>query len=219
MNQSTLKVGIVSGICVIFFTIFFLLAIMVVPPVNYISILQYQSAYSTIILLPVIPSFLLVLANLPLIVTIYFRTNENNKSLAFTGLLFGAGYAVCSGINYFAQLTVVSTNLLNGNGETMVNFIMSNKMSFTASLDQLGYLFLSFAFLFFSGLFSLRGLEGYIKSIFIIYGISGLTGCLGYILGSPILESMVLVSAFPYLAGIILLVKLNFREYRLSRSK
>jgi hypothetical protein len=74
------------------------------------------------------------------------------------------------------------------------------------ALDNLGYTFLSVSFLFFSGIFALRGLQGTIKAAFIVYGITGLMGTSGYITGSAFLGSFVFISAFPYLVAVVLML-------------
>jgi hypothetical protein len=61
--------------------------------------------------------------------------------------------------------------------------------------------------------YSGTGIRSWKKTVFIIFGISGVLGALGHILNNRLLENMVLLSAIPYLAGIILLW-IEFRRLR-----
>jgi hypothetical protein len=81
---------------------------------------------------------------------------------------------------------------------------MHIKNSPAFALDNLGHAFLSLCFLFISGIFTLKGLQGYIKAAFMVYGFTGLLGTIGYMTGSAFLESFVFISAFPYLVAVVL---------------
>ncbi len=205
MNFSVKKTGQAATISIIFLTFLFLASIILYPYDDYRSASSYLSGFSITNLLPVIPSFLLVIANVPLFAALYFYATSEKKIVALTGILFGAGYMICSGMNYFVQLGMIGRNISEPESIIISAFLMANPGSFAYAVDNLGYTFLSLSFLVFSGVFNQRGLQSWIKTVFIIFGISGLLGALGYILNNRFLENMVLLSAIPYLAGIILL--------------
>ena len=206
MNFSVKRTGLLATISIILLTFLFLTAVVIFPQDDYHSAASYLGKFGKTSLLPVIPSFLLVLANIPLFATLYFYATSEKKIFALTGTLFGAGYMICSGTNYFIQMGMIVRNISEPESAVISTFIMANPGSYACAIDNLGYLFLSLSFLVFSGIFNQRGLQSWIKAIFIIFGISGLLGALGYILNNRLLENMVIFSAIPYLAGIILLL-------------
>jgi hypothetical protein len=212
MNKIALMLGISASYAIIFFTLAFIVLISIFPPGEFSTVDQFISDYSPARIYPVIPGFLLVLANIPFFISMFYVAEKTRRPLALTGILMGAGYAVCSGINYFIQLTVVPLNIHMGQGLSAAQFMMLVPGSFAYALDTLGYTFLSLSFLFFSGIFNLKGFQGYIKAVFVVYGISGILGTLGYIAGNSLLESFVFISAFPYLIAVVMTLILYIRE-------
>lgn len=206
MNKNARKTGIVASLVILGLTLAFIILISISPPGEYNSAREFLLAFSPSLLLPVFLSFLLVIVNIPFFVSLFYYAKESNRPFAMAGLLFGAAYAVCCGCNYFMQLTIVPQHIHLGKLSSLAIFSMHIRGSFTYSLDNLGYAFLAAAFLFFSGIFSLKGFQGYIKSAFIIYGISGLLGTLGYVIRNELLESFVFISAFPYLIAVVLML-------------
>jgi hypothetical protein len=212
MNFSVKRTGQVSCITIIILVILFATSIIVFPQNNYLSFENYLKDFHVTRLFPVVPSFLLVLANIPLFAALFYFSGHQKRIYGLTGTLFGMGYMVCSGINYFLQLSMVIKTISGSSPAEVIPFLMTNPNSFAYSVDNLGYLFLSLSFMFFSGIFNQHGLQSWIKSTFIIFSIAGISGTLGYILNIRILESMVLLSALPYLTCIVLLF-VEFRRY------
>ena len=206
MNFSIKKTGLTATISIILLTLLFMTAIIIFPQDDYHSAASYLGKFDKTSLLPIIPGFLLVIANIPLFAALYSYATSEKKIFALTGTLFGAGYMVCSGTNYFIQMGMIVRNISEPESAVIATFLMANPGSYTYAIDNLGYLFLSLSFLVFSGIFNQRGFHSWIKTILIIFGISGLLGALGYILNNRLLENMVLLSVIPYLAGIILLL-------------
>lgn len=213
MHNSIRITGLFSTVSITLLTLLFIIAVIVFPAGIYTSAEEYVAGFKITSLLPVIPSFLLVLANVPLFVALYFYADTQRKIYGFTGIIFGTGYMVCSGINYFTQLGIITRNMAETEMISVAPFLMANPGSFSYALDNLGYTFLSFAFLAFSWIFNRRGLQSWIKTLCIVFGISGLLGSIGYILNYSLLENMVLISAIPYLVCIILLYY-EFRSIR-----
>jgi hypothetical protein len=191
--------GIIAGISIVVITLAFLVTVVLFPVNEAASIEEYIRNYNVSSVIPVIPSFLLVIA-------LYFYANEDKRIFALIGIIFGTGYMINCSINYFIQLSAVNKSILSGNTAFIEPLLMYNPLSLAYSLDNLGYLFLSISFLFFSPIFSKGGLPSWIKTLFIITGISGILGCLGYLLNNSLLESLVFITAFPYILSIALLI-------------
>ncbi len=206
MNKNARNTGIVASLAILTLTLAFVILISLYPPGEYTSAREFVLAFSPYLLLPVIPSFLLVMFNLLFFVSLFYYAEESLKPLAMAGLLFGTLYVVFCGCNYFTQLTIVPQHIQLGRLSSLSVFSMHIRGSFAYAMDNLGYTFLAIAFLFFSGIFTLKGFHGYIKATFIVYGISGLLGTLGYIARNSFLESFVFISAFPYLIGVGLML-------------
>lgn len=211
MNSIQRNTGIISAITIIALTLTFLVTIIVFPLIDFISTKDYVSNYKASSLIPVIPSFLLTLANIPLFIVLFYYAAKKRRIFALTGIVFGAGYMITSSINYFLQLSAVNKGIVANSTEFITPFLFYNPMSVTYAIDNLGYLFLSVSFLFFSGIFNQRGLQSWIKSFFIVTGISGIIGCLGYLLNNSLLETLVFITAFPYLISVALLI-FEFRK-------
>jgi hypothetical protein len=206
MNEKARITGIIAAIVLLLLTLAFIILVSIFPPKDYQTADLFISDYSRTLIFPVIPSFLLVLANIPFFVSLFFFADEAAKPFALAGLLFGTAYAVCSGINYFVQITIVPQNIQLGQLSAVSLLSMHIKGSMAFALDNLGYTFLSVSFLFFSGIFALKGLQGTIKAAFIVYGITGLMGTTGYLSGNAFLDAFVFISAFPYLVAVVLML-------------
>jgi hypothetical protein len=204
MNRIARNAGIIAAVVIVTCTIVFLIFTLLYPPGKYNATELLFSASGISLMLPAFISFIQALVSLPFFVSLYYFSGTEESPLALTGLAFGIVYAVCSGITCFMQFSVVSHAIEYHNADMVSAFSMNIRGSFSHTLNNLGYTFLSLAFLFFSGIFSMKGLQGYIKSAFIVYGIAGLTGSAGYITGNSLLDTFVLISAFPYLIAVAL---------------
>jgi hypothetical protein len=99
------------------------------------------------------------------------------KMFSRPGLLFTVGYAVLISFNYYMQLTLVRQNLYTA------PFAMDNPRSVMWVIEVLGYGFMGFATFFASWVFDLVRLEKAIRCLFIINGLLGIGGIIGYALG------------------------------------
>jgi hypothetical protein len=214
MVPSVIKIGRAASLSIIILTLCFLVLVILFPQNKYVSVESYIEGFTLRQLYPVIPAFLLVIANVPLFISLFYYAENEKKLFALTGLIFGSGYVICSGINYFIQLSVVPFAVAQQNHYLIDAFIMANPLSFAYALDNLAYLFLAISFLFFVAVFTNGGIRSWIKTIFIVYSLTAIGGTMGYLLRIPFLESMVLISALPYLTGVILL----YVEFGYSKS-
>jgi hypothetical protein len=130
--------------------------------------MKIPSLVSGIILIPI---FILLMA------CIHEFSPADKKIYSRLGLLFTIGYAVLIGFNYYLQLTLVRKNLY-----TAV-FAMDDPQSIMWVIEVLGYGFMGLATLSAAFIFTNGKLEKVIRWLFIINGVLGIGGMIGYALG------------------------------------
>jgi hypothetical protein len=129
--------------------------------------MKIPSLVSGIILIPI---FILMMA------CIHEYSPADKKIFSRLGLLFSIGYAVLIGFNYFLQLTLVRNNLYSD------VFAMDDPQSIMWVIEVLGYGFMGLATLSAAFSFTNGKLENVIRWLFIINGILGIGGMIGYAL-------------------------------------
>ncbi len=129
--------------------------------------MKIPSLISGIILIPI---FILMMA------CIHEYSPADKKIFSRLGLLFSIGYAVLIGFNYFLQLTLVRNNLYTD------VFAMDEPQSIMWVIEVLGYGFMGLATLSAAFSFTSGKLENMIRWLFIINGILGIGGMIGYAL-------------------------------------
>jgi hypothetical protein len=129
--------------------------------------IKMPSLISGIILIPV---FIVFMA------CIHEYAPSGKKFFSRLGLLFSTGYATLIGFNYYMQLTLVRKGLYTN------VFAMDDPQSVMIVIEALGYGFMGLATLF--SAFSLPNgkIEDAIRWIFILNGILGIGGMIGYAL-------------------------------------
>ena len=130
--------------------------------------MKIPSLVSGIILIPV---FFLLIA------CIHEYSPADRKFFSRLGLLFTMGYAVLIGFNYYMQLTLVQNNLYTD------VFAMDDPQSIMWVIEVLGYGFMGLATLSTAFVFTNGKLENAIRWLFIVNGILGIGGMIGYALG------------------------------------
>jgi hypothetical protein len=118
-----------------------------------------------------IPAFILLMA------CIHEYASADRKFFSRLGMLFSIGYAVLIGFNYYMQLTLVQQNLYSE------IFAMDDPQSIMWVIEVLGYGFMGLATLSAAFIFTTGKLEHAIRWLFIINGILGVGGMIGYALG------------------------------------
>jgi hypothetical protein len=101
----------------------------------------------------------------------------DKKFFSRLGLLFTMGYAVLIGFNYYMQLTLVKNNLYTD------VFAMDDPQSIMWVIEVLGYGFMGLATFATAFVFTNGKLENAIRWLFIVNGILGIGGMIGYALG------------------------------------
>src|SRR4030042_5604959 len=130
--------------------------------------MKIPSLVSGIVLVPI---FILLMA------CIHEYAPADKKIFSRLGLLFTSGYAVLIGFNYYMQLTLVRKNLY-----TEV-FAMDDPQSIMWVIEVLGYGFMGLATLSAAFIFPNGKLENVIHWLFIVNGVLGIGGMIGYALG------------------------------------
>jgi hypothetical protein len=130
--------------------------------------MKIPSLVSGIILIPV---FILLIA------CIHEYSPADRKFYSRLGLLFTMGYAVLIGFNYYMQLTLDQNNLYTD------VFAMDDPQSIMWVIEVLGYGFMGMATLSTAFVFTNGKLENAIRWLFIVNGILGIGGMIGYALG------------------------------------
>jgi hypothetical protein len=129
--------------------------------------MKIPSLVSGIILIPI---FILMMA------CIHEYAPADKKIFSRLGLLFSIGYSVLISFNYYLQLTLVRNNLYSD------VFAMDDPQSIMWVIEVLGYGFMGLATLSTAFIFTNGKLENVIRWLFIINGVLGIGGMLGYAL-------------------------------------
>jgi hypothetical protein len=130
--------------------------------------MKIPSVVSGLILIPI---FILLIA------CIHEYSPADRKFYSRLGLLFSMGYAVLIGFNYYMQLTLVRNGLYTD------VFAMDDPQSIMWVIEVLGYGFMGLATLSTAFIFANGKLENAIRWLFIVNGILGIGGMIGYALG------------------------------------
>ncbi|NJK84739.1 MAG: hypothetical protein HC906_00895 [Bacteroidales bacterium] len=132
MISSVIRTGRTAAFSIVVLTVLFLLLMMLVPQQKFTTLDNYVENYSKFNVLPVLASFFIVLANVPLFIALFYYSENEKKIFGLTGLMFGSGYVICSGITYFLQLTVVQRAILEGNYK--MSFLVFNGFTWFGGL-------------------------------------------------------------------------------------
>jgi hypothetical protein len=122
--------------------------------------------------------FLLVPIFITLMVCLHYNSNNDKKIFSLLGVLFASMYGVLISFNYYLQLT-----LMQNNSSGLELFAMSNPNSMMWVIEVLGYFFMGLSTLFAVAIFGSTLLEKFIKILFIINGLLGIGGLIGYAIG------------------------------------
>jgi hypothetical protein len=129
--------------------------------------LRTPSLVSGILLIPV---FVVLMA------CIHEYAPTERKIYSRLGLLFALGYSVLIGFNYYMQLTLATQSLYS------VSFDMTDPNSIMWVIEVLGYGFMGLSTLSAAWVFRTGTLENLVRWLFVLNGILGLGGMIGYAL-------------------------------------
>ncbi len=131
-----------------------------------------------ITILSLIFGFLLVPIFIILITCLHYNSKKEMKMFSMLGVIFACMYGILISFNYYLQLTLVQKNVSG-----LELFSMSDPNSMMWVIEVLGYFFMGLSTIFVSIIFGSSFLERSIKLIFIVNGILGIGGIIGYTLG------------------------------------
>lgn len=118
---------------------------------------------------------------------VHQSTPDTRRAYSLSALAFTALFAAMVSINRYVQLTVVRQGLIRGAVEQLEPFLPYGSNSVMFSLEILGWgFFLSLAALCIAPVFTAKGIEQWLRGLFIAYGALGLTSAVGLVFASPI---------------------------------
>ena len=112
---------------------------------------------------------ILILIYLIFIISVHFHAQEKLKIYSHISLVFAIVSSTVLLVCYFIQFSVIPASLLNGETEGITILTQYNPHGVFVALEELGYLMMSFSFLFLAPVFAGKnGLEKAIRWIFMI---------------------------------------------------
>jgi hypothetical protein len=188
-NRTSLALGFWSALlCLgtfLIFTVCFIVAF-TMPPIFHWTTMQDYLAYSN----PASQPFksvaqLMMLFFAPLYVvllsSIYDLAGSEKKPLARAALLMGVIFAGLISMHYFIQLSTVRLGIANGQVAGLDQFVQANPASAISAINLLGWsLFFGLSSLLIALVFAGRGLEQFIRVVFLINGVCCLLGGVGF---------------------------------------
>ena len=215
MNQLVSRLGFWSAAIIVLLVVLIdagmILSAVLFPMTTITSIEVYASSFSSLQMLPFIPSLLLAPMFVIMMLSIHHYAPEDKKVLSQLGFSFSIVCAVVLSIHYYIQLTVVQQGILNNELAGLWQFAAPNPHSFFWTFAALGYGFMGIALLCVAPVFAEKS-ERAIKWLFIANGIIGVGFLIGNALGIfmvNILASFIWGVLFPIAA---LLLAKKFRK-------
>ena len=115
-------------------------------------------------------SILIMLFYIVQVVCIHRYATAGKRTFSLIGLSFAIISATVLMINYFIQVSVIQPSLMNGETDGISILTQYNPHGIFIALEELGYLIMSFSFLFIAPVFFKSNKPG--NSVFLIYLIS-----------------------------------------------
>lgn len=216
MNKLEFRLGfwsaIIVALLVLAIDVGMILSFLLLPQINTItSIDAYASTFTSVQMLPFIPSLLLAPTFVIMMLCIHHYASDDKKVLSQLALSFAVVCAAILAIHYYIQLTVVQQALLNNETDGIWLFASPNPHSFFWTFAALGYGFMGIALLLAAPVFAEKP-DHIIKWLFVANGVIGIAFLTGNALGIftiNILASFIWGVLFPIAA---LLVAKTFKK-------
>jgi hypothetical protein len=215
MNQSVSRLGFWSATIIILLVVLIdvgmILSTVLFPMTTITSMEEYVATFSSLQMLPFIPSLILAPVFVALMLSIHHTASEGKKVYTQLGLAFAVICAAILSLHYYIQLTFVQQGILSGETAGLWQFVTPNPHSFFWTFAALGYGFMGFALLCAVPAFTEKS-ERKIRVLFAANGIVGVGFLVGNAVGLfmvNILASFIWGVLFPIAA--ILLAK-KFRK-------
>ena len=152
-----------------------------------------------------IPAFIILMA------CIHDFAPRETKIYSRIGLLFAVGYSVLIGFNYYMQLTMADRSIYSA------SFNMKDPNSTMWVIEVLGYGFMGLSTLAAAWVFRSGILEKLVRWLFVVNGMLGLGGMIGYALHwnmKVLLGGLILWDIIMPLSTILLAVLFRKRQHR-----
>ena len=186
MNQLASRLGFWSAAIIVLLVVLIdagmILSAILFPMMTISSMEVYASSFSSLQMLPFIPSLLLAPIFVIMMLSIHHYAPEDKKMLSQLGFSFAIVCAAVLSIHYYIQLTVVQQGILNNELNGLWQFAAPNPYSFFWTFAALGYGFMGIALLCVAPVFAEKS-ERAIKWLFIANGIIGVGFLIGNALG------------------------------------
>jgi uncharacterized membrane protein (DUF441 family) len=147
---------------------------------------DYRTGWGTVLLFMQLIALVQPIAFATLAASVCDLAPADKKIWARAGLLFAVAFMAVSGVNYFVQMTVVRQSVLAGQLEGMAPLIQLNPASPMFALVILSWgLFQGLASLAIAPIFDSGKLENALRWLLVVYGLNGLMGTAGCLMGNP----------------------------------
>jgi hypothetical protein len=216
VDQIGFASAVVIAILVILIDVGMILSTLLFPMTSITSMEVYASSFSSLQMLPFIPSLMLGPVFAVMMLCIHHYASQGKKILSQLGFSFALICAVILSIHYYIQLTVVQQGILNNETAGLWQFAAPNPHSFFWAFAALGYGFMGIALLFIAPVFEEKS-ERSIKWLLAANGVIGVVFLVGEALGVfmiNILVSFVWGVLFPIVS--VLLARI-FRNLKIKK--
>ena len=133
------------------------------------GITSYLETFEAVLLLPLVPSLLLVPAFTAMMVCVHYYAQPAKRLWSHLGLAFALIYAVMAFMNYSTQLLSVQRAILAGETDGLAMLVHGNPHAIFWSLVS-GYIFMNLAMLFATPVFAGGKLETWTRRFFLLNG-------------------------------------------------
>jgi hypothetical protein len=186
MDKLVAKLGfyssIITAVLVVLIDVGMISSAILFPMTSIANIQDYTNTFSSLQMLPFIPSLILAPLFVVMIVCIHQTAPENKKILGQLGIAFAAVCAAILSIHYYIQLTIVQQGMLSNETTNLWQLAAPNPHSLFWTLSALGYGFMGIALLCTAFIFAEKS-EHKIKWLFIANGVVGIAFLVGNAVG------------------------------------
>jgi hypothetical protein len=182
--------AIIVALLVFLIDVGMIVSTLLFPMTSMTNMETYASSFSSIQMVPFIPSLALAPFFVLMMLCIHHYTPPEKKVLSQLGFSFALICAAILSIHYYIQLSVVQQGILNDEFSGLWQFAAPNPHSFFWAFAALGYGFMGIALLSVAPIFAHKSERG-IKWLFIAIGIIGIAFLVGNALGIFIVNIVV----------------------------
>ncbi len=142
MNQLVSRLGFWSAaiiaLLVVLIDVGIILSAILFPMTTITSMDAYVNSFSSLQMLPFIPSLMLGPVFVALMLSIHYSAPEDKKFYTQLGFAFAVACAAILSLHYYIQLTVVQQGILSGETAGLWQFVTPNPHSFLLDVCRIG---------------------------------------------------------------------------------